>query len=58
MTERISRNHATWILLAITVIGLAVAAVGYSYLIASNCGASGASEFFSSVRTFHTQAGC
>lgn len=58
MTERINRRHASWVLLAITLIGLVVAVVAYSYLIASSCGASGASEFFSSIRAFHTQAGC
>lgn len=58
MNERSSRPQASWILLAITAVGFTVAIVGYSYLIASSCGASGASEFFSSVRAFHTQTGC
>lgn len=58
MTELINRNRTTRILLAITFIGFVVAVLGYSYLISSNCGASGASEFLSSVRSFHTQAGC
>lgn len=58
MTEQVSRNRINWILLAVTVVGLTVAVVCYSYLIASNCGSSGAREFFSSVQAFHTQAGC
>jgi hypothetical protein len=58
VTELINRNRTSRILLAITVVGFTVAVLGYSYLIASNCGASGASEFLSSVRSFHTQAGC
>lgn len=59
MADHISRNQtSSRILIAITVVGLAVAIVGYSYLIASNCGSSGVNEFFSAARTFHTQAGC
>lgn len=58
MTDHISRAQARWILLTITVVGLVVAAVGYGYLISSNCGSAGASEFFSDARAFHSQAGC
>lgn len=57
MTDRISRNRTSWILTAIAVVGFTVAAVSYSNLIASNCGASGATESFSAARAFHTQAG-
>ncbi len=55
MTEFINRNRTGWVLLAITVVGFAVAVLCYSYLIASNCGAF---EFLSSGRSFHTEAGC
>ena len=58
MTDHINSRHARWILLAITIVGLAVAAVSYSYLISSNCGSSSANEFFSDARAFHSQAGC
>lgn len=58
MTDRINQHRSKMILLAITVVGFTIAVVGYSYLIASSCGASGASEFFSSIRSFHTQDGC
>lgn len=58
MTDQINRKQTRWILLAITVVGFAVAAVCYSYLISSNCGSSGAHEFFSDARAFHTQTGC
>ncbi|MCC9204569.1 hypothetical protein [Arthrobacter sp. zg-Y769] len=58
MTDHINHRHARWILHAITIVGVAVAAVCYSYLISSNCGSSGANEFFSDARAFHSQAGC
>lgn len=58
MTTRIGRNQATWILLAIAIVGFAVAIASYVYLIASSCESSGAAEFFSAFRSFHTQAGC
>lgn len=58
MTTRISRNQTVWVLLAIAIAGFAVAIAGYGYLIASSCGSSGAAEFFSAFRAFHTQAGC
>ena len=58
MTARINRNQTVWILLAIAAVGFAVAIFGYGYLISSSCGSSGASEFFSAFRAFHTQTGC
>lgn len=58
MTDRISRNQTVWILLAIAAVGFGVAIFGYGYLISSNCGPSGASEFFSAFSAFHTKTGC
>lgn len=58
MNAHISRQQATFILLAIAVVGFAAAVFGYGYLISSNCGSSGVNEFFSNVQAFHTHAGC